>query len=164
MDGAPIEAEIYLSYGQFMVFDRSVRLPGCDWTEAHFAQGFARRDSVAAIRALAEFGDARLRVFSGGYRALDEYARVMAVPFAVTSGVVLVEGPEGNGDGLSIDLASGDYRLVVAQTWADDQRLALDLFFERLARPLAGSEILLCDEELNPPSPLIETAAIAGQD
>jgi hypothetical protein len=76
-----IQRDVYFSYGQFMVFDRSVKLPGLDWTDAHFSQGFARRESVVCVRALDEFGNATVRVRIGPYAPSDLYARVIAVPF-----------------------------------------------------------------------------------
>jgi len=45
-----------------------------------------------------------------------------------------------------------------------DEEEVIDLFFELLAKPLEQSSILLADEALNPPSPLIETAGIAGEE
>lgn len=155
--------KMYFSYGQFMVFDQSVLLPGCDWTDIHFAQGFARRESTSAIRALREYGQADVRASTMPYAAKDEYVRVIAVPFAVESGVVVVEGPEEMGTGRSIKLPQGDYRLVVAQAMDGEEDEVIDLFFERVPQPIPHSEILVRDDELDPPTPLIETAVVAGE-
>lgn len=155
---------MYFSYGQFMVFDQDVKLPGCDWTDEHFAQGFARRESTACIRALGEFGQADVRAGTGPYVAKDEYVRVIAVPFAVESGVVVVEGPEEMETERTIKLPPGNYRLVVAQAMGvGEEEEAIDLFFERVPQPVPRSEILVRDDELDPPTPLIETAAVAGE-
>lgn len=155
--------KMYFSYGQFMVFDQSVKLPGCDWTDKHFAQGFARRESTACIRALSEFGQADVRASTTPYVAKDDYARVIAVPFAVESGVVVVEGPEEMGTERTIKLPPGNYRLVAAQAMASEGEEAIDLFFERVPQVVSSSEILVLDDELDPPTPLIETAAVAGE-
>jgi hypothetical protein len=159
-----IQRDVYFSYGQFMVFDRSVKLPACGWTEAHFAQGFARRDSAVCVRALEEFGDATIRVRMGSYVASDQHARVIAVPFAVTSGKVAVAGPEADESQGAFELLPGSYRLVIAQTAIGDQREEIDLFFAPSTSAEPHSEIIMRDDELNPPSPLVETASIAGED
>lgn len=157
-----LQPKMYFSYGQFLVFDQSVKQPGCDWTNEHYAQGFARRDSTACIRALSEFGHANVRVSSANYLATDDYARVIAVPFFVESGVVIVEGPEEVGTNRMVRLPAGCYRLVVAQSIAVEDEV-IDLFFERVPNTLNSSEIIVCDDELDPPAILIETAAVAGE-
>src|SRR5437879_3970134 len=91
---APLSPRLYFSYNQFMVYDESVRLPGCAWTDGHYAQGFARRESVANFGTPLEFGHADVTVSRGAYEAKDEYVRVIAVPFLITSGRVIVDGPE----------------------------------------------------------------------
>src|SRR6185295_10740927 len=85
---------LYFSYNQFMVYDQSVQLPGCDWTDDHFAQGFARRESVVNFNALLEFGYADVEISFEPYQPKQEDERVIAVPFHVMSGKVVVEGPE----------------------------------------------------------------------
>jgi hypothetical protein len=155
--------KLYFSYGQFMVFDQNVKLPGCDWTDEHFAQGFARRESTACIRALRESGQVNVRASATPYVAKDEYVRVIAVPFTVESGVVVVEGPEEMGTERTIKLPPGNYRLVAAQAMAGEEEEVIDLFFERVPQAVPRSEIVVRDDELNPPTPLIETAAIAGE-
>ena len=155
--------KLYFSYGQFMVFDQSVKLPGCDWTDAHYAQGFARRASTACVRTLGEFGHANVRVSTAAYVSKGEYVRVIAVPFVVESGVVVVEGPEEIGTERTIKLPSGNYLLVAAQAMAGEEEEAIDLFFERVPQPVQHSQILVRDDKLDPPSPLIEAAEVAGE-
>ena len=154
---------MYFSYGQFMVFDQSVNMPGCDWTDEHVAQGFARRKSSVCIRALTEFGDAVVTAHATPYVRGDDHVRVIAVPFAVDSGTVVIEGPEESGTGRTVELQIGSYRLVVAQKRLDEDEEAVDLFFEKTPRLESRSEILVRDGDLDPPSPLIETAGIAGE-
>jgi hypothetical protein len=154
--------KLYFSYGQFMVFDQNVKLPGCDWTDGHFAQGFARRPSTACFRTVGESGQADVKASTASYVSKDEYVRVIAVPFAVESGVVLVEGPEESGTERKIKLLPGNYRLVAAQAMVGEEEV-IDLFFERVSQPMQISEILVCDDELSPPSALIETATVAGE-
>jgi hypothetical protein len=156
-----LHPRMYFSYGQFMVFDQSVELPGCAWTDQHSRQGFARRESTACIRALSEFGHADVRASVAPYVATGSFLRVIAVPLAVPSGVVVVEGPEECGTDRTITLAPGHYRLVVAQAPVAEEEEMIELFFERLSQPIQRSEILACDHELDPPEPLVEAAAIA---
>lgn len=162
-DQNALHPKMYVSYGHFMVFDLSEKLPGCDWTAGHFAQGFARRESTACIRALVESGHADVRASTAAYAAKDEYVRVIAVPFAVESDGVMVEGPEEADTQRTIKLPSGNYRLVVAQAMAGEDDEVIDLFFERVSQPVPHSEVLLRDDELDPPVPLIEIATVAGE-
>jgi hypothetical protein len=161
-----LSPRLYFSYNQFMVYDQNVQLPGCAWTEEHSAQGFARRESSVCFNTLLEFGYADVAVCRSAYQSKGEYERVIAVPFAVVSGNVVVEGPDETeaGNGRSVQLPLGNYRLVAAQRMTGDEEEVIDLFFELLAKPLEQSSILLADEALNPPSPLIETAGIAGEE
>lgn len=154
--------KLYFSYSQFMVYDQSVQLPGCDWTEAHTAQGFARRESVVNFNTLREFGYADVAVSRNAYHPQREYQRVIAVPFLVTSGKVVVDGPEETSVERSVTLPPGHYRLVAAQRAIGDDEEVIDLYFEPLTKALEQSIILVADEELRPSMPLIETAEIAG--
>jgi hypothetical protein len=72
--------------------------------------------------------------------------------------------------GFFVTVPPGHYRLTAAQwlvegeelvEWEEEEQ-AIDLFFEPLAEPLRTSAILIADAELNPPTPLLETADIAG--
>jgi hypothetical protein len=163
-------SRFYFSYNQFMVYDASVRLPGCDWTDEHSAQGFARRESTVNFGTILEFGRADLVVTCGAYQPREEYQRVIAVPFRVTSGNVIVEGPEEIETERKIELQPGNYRLIAAQRVTADfgeekeEGESIDLFFELLPKPLERSAILVGDEGLNPPASLVENAGIAGED
>lgn len=156
-------SKMYFSYGQFLVYDQSVQLPGCDWTDDHFDQGFARRESVACIRAMDDFGYAEVSVWAGMYIPDAAHKRVIAVPFFVESGLVIVEGPEEMNTGRQISMSPGSYRLVVAQKPLGEEAEEIALYFEPLRQPALCSEILVQDEELNPRLPLVETAHIAGE-
>lgn len=155
---------LYFSYNQFMVFDQSVRLPGCAWTFKHSAQGFARRVSTVNFNTLLEYGDADVTVSRGDYQQRQEYERVIGVPFLVTSGKVIIEGPEETKTERTFTLPPGNYRLVAAQYITGDEEEAIDLFFEPLTKPLKLSEVLVADDALNPTVPLIETSGIAGEE
>jgi hypothetical protein len=149
-------SKLYFSYNQFIVYDQSVASPGCAWTEGHSAQGFARRKSVASFGTLLEFGFADVEISVGKYESRPSYQRVIAVPFLVVSGEVLVQGPEETAAGRSFALSPGNYRLVSAQYVSGDDKEVIGLFFEPLAQALERSAILVADEALAPPTELIE--------
>ncbi|MEY2493788.1 MAG: hypothetical protein QOJ45_280 [Verrucomicrobiota bacterium] len=151
-----LTCKIYFSYSQFLVFDQSVPFPGCAWTEGHSAQGFARRKSVASFGTLLEFGFADVEISVGKYEPRPSYQRVIAVPFLVVAGEVLVQGPEETAAGRSFALSPGNYRLVSAQYARGDDKEVIGLFFEPLAEALERSAILVADEALAPPTELIE--------
>jgi hypothetical protein len=159
-----LSPRLYFSYNQFMVYDQSVRLPGCAWTDAHSAQGFARRQSVVNFNTPLEFGYADVFISRNVYQPSEEFDRVIAVPFLVTSGKVVVEGPEETKPERNVALSPGNYRLVAAQRVTGDEEEAIHLFFEPLSNPLERSAVLVADEALYPPTPLLETAEIAGEE
>lgn len=157
-----LSPRLYFSYSQFMVYDSGVHLPGCAWTDEHYAQGFARRESTVNFNTPLEFGFADVTVHKA-YSQREKYDRAIAVPFLVTSGRVVVSGPDEVHVERSFAMPPGDYRLVAAQRVTGDQQEAIDLFFEPLAQALQRSSVLAADDALNPSSPLVETAEIAGE-
>ena len=144
-----------------MVYDQSEGMPGCAWTEGHTAQGFARRPSAVCFGTLLEFGHAQVSVVWGAYDPQVEYDRVIVVPFRCVSDKVVVEGPDEQGLDRAIDVPRGDYRLAAAQQVLSEQRERIDLYFERVSSPIECSAIIVADDKLSPPEPLIETARIA---
>jgi hypothetical protein len=93
--------------------------------------------------------------------ASESYERVIAVPFVVVTGKVVVDGPEENDVQRLVELPPGNYRLVSAQrALADDEEL-IDLFFEKVDEPCHLSEIIVADEELDGSDTLLETADVA---
>jgi hypothetical protein len=160
-EAAFYSATITFSYSQFMVFDASVELPGCAWTDAHQKQAFARRDHNVSFGTPLEFGHGDIAVHLGPYEGKDDHERVIEVPMEVTSGEVVIGGPEEFPNKHIFMLPAGHYRLVAAQTVIDDDREAIDLYFEKLAEPLMRSRILIADEGLVPATPLLETVEVA---
>jgi hypothetical protein len=113
---------------------------------------------------LLEFGYAYVAISVSAYQPRGEYDRVIAVPFFVTSGKVTVEGPEETKPERNVLLPLGNYRLVAAQRVTGDEQETIDLFFEHLSEPLDRSAVLVADCALNPPTSLLETAGVAGED
>jgi Competence protein J (ComJ) len=153
-----LKPDLYFSYSQFYVHDASVLSRRLDWTKAHSNQGFARREKAVAFGALLEFGMAKIRVAIHPYEPREEYERVIAVPFKVTSGKIIVGSPNETHSARDRNFAlpPGNYRLVAAQRVTGDDQAAIDLFFEPLAKPPKRSAILVADAGLHPPARLIE--------
>jgi hypothetical protein len=162
MTATALSPKLYFSYSQFMVFDKTEQLPGCDWTEEHTSQGFARRESTVCFGTPLEFGYADVTIVIGPYKAREDYGRVISVPFLSSSGKATVEGPDEMDVDRVFDLPRGNYRLTAAQIIIGDDEELIDLFFEPLEAPLKQSTILIADEMLNPPKQLTEMAGIAG--
>lgn len=161
-----LSSHLYFSYGQFLVYDASVDMPGLDWRDEHVLQGFARRQSVVNVGTLHEFGNADLTVYLGDHLTLKAYDRIIAVPFTVLSGKVKIEGPEEFDRNKSVFLQNGDYRLVIAQLnigeeFKDDKQEAIDLFFESPIGSVVHAEILRADRMMKCPTQLVEDADIA---
>ena len=158
-DSAILSARIVFGYSQFQVFDKAA-LAGHQWTQGHFDQGFARTGRSVSFGTLLEFGHGAVLVHLGPYEGRDEHTRVVEVPFEVSSGEVTVGGPEEFPvkPERVFQLPKGHYRLVAAQAVTDEDQEKIDLYFEKLAEPLTKSRIIVADNALNPPSPLLETA------
>jgi hypothetical protein len=151
-----ISTSIYFSYGQFQVFDRVVKRPGCEWTEQHHRQGFARRPYNVSFTTLVEYGDARVQVSIGPYRGSSSHERVIEVPFEVASGEVVVSGPEEAVRWTTMVVPPGHYRLIAAQEAVGEEEEVISLFFEGLLQPLGHSRIVVADAGLAPVLPLLE--------
>lgn len=161
--GALFEGSLYYSYGQLWVFDREIRTAACEWTEAHVRQGFARKEDSVAFSTLDEFGSAEITVSLGRFAYSEAVVRAIEVPFFVRSERVYVGGPEdvSHDAGRILTLARGHYALTASQRFecADQDALAIALFFERLDEPRTRSTILVADDGLaQRPEPLIEEA------
>lgn len=83
------------------------------------------------------------------------------MPFEVSSGQIIVSGPEDDVGEHRVTLPSGHYKLVIAQAVLDEERTFVDLYMDQLVTPLVRSRILLADDAMNPPDTLLETAEIA---
>lgn len=161
MSEAICSAVICFSYGQFQVFDRTVRLPGLAWTEAHVRQGFARQEQNVSFATLLEFGKGDVAVHLAPYPASAGAERAIEVPFEVSSGHVVIGGPEEFPDKCIVSLSTGHYRLVAAQRATVNHRETIDLYFQKLSMPLAKSRILVGVDAVNLSLPLLESADAA---
>jgi hypothetical protein len=161
MESKNLTPRLYFSYGQFMIYDKSIEFPGCSWTEQHASQGFARRSSSVCFSSILEFGEAEVTIFLRKYHPKKEYERAISVPFLVIDGAVLVDGPEEIGINRSFYLGPGNYQLTVAQFCINENTEIIDIFFEYKDRPIENSLILIADNQLSPVFPLLEIAEVA---
>lgn len=161
MSRVSLTPPLYFSYGQFLVYDQSVVGPGCLWTEKHTAQGFARRESTVCFGTLLEFGDAEVTYELGSFTWEQSYERVIAVPFVVVTGRVIVDGPDERNVQRIMEVPKGNYRLVAAQRAVSDEEEVINLFFEKLDEPLQDSAVMVADNQLDVRGTLLETADIA---
>lgn len=122
-DSAILSARIYFAYSQFQVFDRAV-LAGHHWSQGHYDQGFARTGRSVSFGTRLEFGHGAVLVHLGPYEGRDEHTRVVEVPFEVSSGEVVVGGPEEFPvkPERVFQLPKGPYRLVAAQAVTDEDQ------------------------------------------
>ena len=110
---------------------------------------------------LLEFGNADVVYELGPFVPDESYERVIAVPFTVVTGKVIVDGPDENNVQRLVELPNGNYRLVAAQRTTGDEEEVIDLFFEKLDEPLRQSRIIVADKQLEVPGALLETADVA---
>jgi hypothetical protein len=155
-----LSPELYFSYSQFVVYDREIDSRACDWTSEHCRQGFARRDHTVAVGTLLEFGHAAVRVCFGHPKSLDEYERVIAVPLVIESGWLAVDGVEEHPIDRMIKITPATYRTIIAQRVVDDEREQIDIFLDSYDGRTIQSEILVADDDLDPPERLVETSQV----
>ena len=141
-----------------MIYDSQV-LPGCHWTDAHFAQGFVRREGVVCFRTLLHAGKANVNVIQSDYIPGD-YERVIRCPLLVLSGSVWIAGPEEwpEPDDHRVELAPGLWTVTCGQILSSADKLEVTVWFSNTA--LTQSQIFIADSEIHPPAILIESGEI----
>jgi hypothetical protein len=147
---------VRFSFWQIQIYDRSVSLPACIWTPAHVQQGFARRTSTASFATLFDAGDASVALCLSPLSRKSQYDRVVCVPFYAPSGAIGLGAPDDWPHAASFTIEPGHYRLCAAQKRLTEDSEAIDLFFERVTKPVSKSVIVVCDGHLKPPNVLLE--------
>lgn len=153
-----LSPDLYFSYRQFIVYDKGLQSPACDWTDAHCRQGFARRHRTIAVGTLMEFGTARVVVHFVAPSSITGFQRVIAVPLDIMSVQLGVDGPDEYPIERGCSVPSGYYRVYIAQKVTGEDREEVEIFLERTPIPIHKSQILVADEQLDPPSELVESA------
>lgn len=141
------------NYNQSLVYDVSVEAPECTWTEEHCKQGFARRECVACIGMMLQYGQADATVYFGPYLQQKDYQRVISLPFHSPTGKIVIQGMMEIYLSHILFCDKGHYKLYVAQWIRDDEegREGVHLFFHLQENAATKSEIILADEGLSPP-------------
>ncbi len=158
-DSAILSTVIAFGYSQFLVFDKAAPA-GHRWSQGHYDQGFARTGRSVSFGTPLEFGYGAVLVHLGPYEGRDDHTRVIAGPFAGSAGAVGGGGPEEFPvkPERVFQLPKAHYRLVAAQAVTEEDQEKIDLYFEKVAEPLAKSRIISADKAMHPPTPLLETA------
>jgi hypothetical protein len=157
---------IRFTHGHFLVYDTSVADPQCVWTKGHCQQGFARRESTACFSTVLDDGEASVVAYSGAFQDDSKYQRVVAVPFFTPGGRVIVSGVLEIYCARLVFVPQGHYLLHCGQWLPDnavedeDDHQFIDLFFQKVDTPAVQSRIILADEALHPPDPLLEDADV----
>jgi hypothetical protein len=149
--------DLEFSYSQFFLYDAGVKNPACNWTETHSRQGFVRRDGVIAVGTLLQFGTAKVTLAIGP-PSYEAYDRVLSVPLEIRSGAIAIDGPEEPPGIRKSQLVTGHYRATIGQKYLDDAQEEVAIWLEKIDVPIQRSELLVVDEALDPPTPLLETA------
>jgi hypothetical protein len=155
---------IYYSYGQICASDEALEPASTImWTKDQNAQGFSRGHFEVDFATLYDFGWAQFQVFKGPFRKLRPYHRAILTSIHVPSAVLYVNGPDEGYDFRPFKLEAGHYEIACAQEslgGGDDHSpegiLLIHMFLTKIAGPLSKSHILIADERLHPPEPLIE--------
>ena len=123
-----LQPRLYFSYSQFFVYDSAVKGPGCLWTDAQVREGFARRESAISFGTLLEFGFADVAFRRGPFQPSEAYERVIAVPFVVFTGKVMVDDRKKSRLGGQLSCRSAIIRLSpLSALWAMRKNLLIFL-------------------------------------
>lgn len=157
---SPVETQLSIdvSYAQLAVFDPALQDPFNDWRPEHVAQGFAWRAGSVSFATLEDGGriDVQVRLASKSPTLLPETRRAIQVPFRVPdSGAVEVASIAG---GKQVEVPAGEYLMVFEHGIADDRMWARITFVRDRSPRFA---VLVADDALDPPDPLVTDAAPA---
>lgn len=112
---------MYISYGQFAIYDFLVRDASCNWTPSHTRQGFARRKGVINCLTIVPHGEAALTI-GEGHDIDGDFHRIMLIPLEAESGQMCIDGPEEPPRSRIINLAPGHYMILIAQRQIGDEQ------------------------------------------
>jgi len=148
---------IRYSYNQILVFDSLESTPGCQWSDAHWQQGFARRNSIVSFATLDQAGTAALSIVEDAGQE-EGVVRAIQTSLDVPSGKVCIEGVDEYPISRYVKLIPGVYRVTASQR-RDSSRLAIFLSFSHSSQ-FVPSLIIKADSLLNPRGELLETSDI----
>jgi hypothetical protein len=144
------------SYNQFFVYDSLEKAPGCLWTNHHWRQGFARRDSTICFSTLNQAGKARLSIVDSAAEVTGT-VRAIRAGMQCPSGKARIEGPDEYPIERFVRLSPGDYSVTLSQRIDTETGLWLYLSFDQAERVIP-SQILKADALLEQSIIPLETA------
>jgi hypothetical protein len=156
----PIEltgsAVVRYSYNQIIVYDSLEKAPGCLWTERHWRQGFARRETTICFSTLNQAGKARLSVVQDA-AVIAEVSRTIRASMQCLSGKACIEGPDEYPIERFVRLSPGNYSITLSQRMDPEAGLLLYLSFNQIEQVIP-SQILKADALLQSSIEILETA------
>lgn len=155
-----LQFDLYFSFAQFSIFDKSLDTPSLEWSDQHSAQGFVRGTGIIAVGTILSHGVAPAAVYleSVPPHDLEVYDRVIAIPLDVSSGHLALSNPDAlPEEAVELDVPSGHYRVFVAQRVENERRReSIDIFLVKGPSLESNSEIVVGDALLAPVYPLLE--------
>jgi hypothetical protein len=146
------------SYSQISVFQTNMIDPFNNWNDVHVLQGFSWRPNSVSFKTLSEYGDAEITIeLSDSIKISDGAIRSILVPFTVEEEIEIASIT----DSVVIEIPKGEYGLIfnaIPSTSNNSERY--ELIFVKSTFPEA--KILIQDDELSPPSPLLMEATAAN--
>lgn len=149
-------SELRYSYNQFLVFDANEVVPGCHWEDAHWRQGFARRDCIIAFATLDQAGIAHLLIRDES-DVPGSKIRIIESYIKVPSGKICIEGVDEYPISRYVLLRPGIYKVKVSQEYDNNNNLIISIMLNHCEEALQ-SKIILADSVLQPPSVLRENS------
>ncbi|MCG3132764.1 MAG: hypothetical protein FLDDKLPJ_03630 [Phycisphaerae bacterium] len=155
--------DILVSYSSIVIADTSLDRMFNDWSDAHVRQGFSWRQGSVSFGTFDSI-DMLLEVqIVADWKPRDDALRIIQVPFAVNgSGTLLIDSL---GMEHYVSVPVGEYCLIyehgllrgpgVGKVKSDEKLWGLLTF---IPGDIPEPKIVLADEELDPPNPLVMTA------
>ncbi len=144
------EFESYYSYGQFCICDVIVNDYPSERTNAHFNQGFLRKDSAIWFRAIGDAGKMYVTIYDGEMPVDVPAERAIEVSILLSSGQIAIWNPEDGGVKdtiIPLHFERKWYRLGVAQELIDDNSEAVALYFKE-SPDFTQSKVVIRDKQL----------------
>jgi hypothetical protein len=156
---------VYVSHGLLFVYDPSVAEPGCEWSNIHESQGFARRMDCVNFACPLQDAKLSLSISREAFGLADWMARATAVSVFSSSARLRIDSVgDSEENALFVDLGRQGWQRVTFAVGAeaDEERVLRGSVFAIPDTEERPSEILKADAWIaNAPVPLVEVASVA---